>query len=414
MHIVLLQAYLGSNHAFGAESLCTNKLVKALADTGECRITVVCYPDPIRHAGVEYVEIAPPAETKYGVLWRNLRYGYPGGGVSWAGSVTREVLRINRSHPVDVLHTRSQPLETHLAGLTLSRNLKAAWLAYFSDPVPSPGYEGTRPRDRLIIPLSYRFHAKIVRACDAVGYPSARLIKYVEANQWKGVRPRFSDAFVLPHILPHPPLGASRLFPDKIVLLHCGKFYDQGRHPYRMLHAMASLVARHPDLRHALKFVQIGDRFPGMDALAEELGIQEMVHQGGSVTPAEALEYCNGADALVLIEHETMREGIYFPSKLADYLAMKKPVLALTPEASVVSDLLGKEYPFRADPWDDSGIRMALERLCQRLGVLAADGEILSPDFGNVDVSDLEPATVSARFLRVAQDVRSLKFGGGL
>ena len=58
-----------------------------------------------------------------------------------------------------------------------------------------------------------------------------------------------------------------------------------------------------------------------------------------------------------------MEEGIYLPSKLADYAAAGKPVLALSPRTGTVADLLGDAGLSRADVDDAKAIAREIESL---------------------------------------------------
>jgi hypothetical protein len=50
-------------------------------------------------------------------------------------------------------------------------------------------------------------------------------------------------------------------------------------------------------------------------------------------------------------------EGIYFPSKLADYIASRQPVIALSPEIGVAADMLPCHWMQRADVDDSIAIK---------------------------------------------------------
>ena len=52
----------------------------------------------------------------------------------------------------------------------------------------------------------------------------------------------------------------------------------------------------------------------------------------------QSLVYISQASVCLLVEAK-MDEGIYLPSKLVDYIVSKKPILALSPEVGVVSEL---------------------------------------------------------------------------
>lgn len=56
-----------------------------------------------------------------------------------------------------------------------------------------------------------------------------------------------------------------------------------------------------------------------------------------------------------------MKEGIYFPSKLVDYLVNRKPVIGLSPEKGIFADLLPCKGLIRVDADDEEAIGNAIE-----------------------------------------------------
>jgi hypothetical protein len=69
----------------------------------------------------------------------------------------------------------------------------------------------------------------------------------------------------------------------------------------------------------------------------------------------------------VLVDSYKIQTSVYFPSKLSDYIGAGKPVLAMTPTDGTVADLLGKDYPLRADPWDVPMMSEVLDRAFEQL-----------------------------------------------
>jgi hypothetical protein len=61
-----------------------------------------------------------------------------------------------------------------------------------------------------------------------------------------------------------------------------------------------------------------------------------------------SLDYIAAASACILIESR-VDEGIFFASKLADYLAHGKPVLALSPKIGTAADLANRGELIRID-----------------------------------------------------------------
>src|SRR5207244_3458321 len=61
-----------------------------------------------------------------------------------------------------------------------------------------------------------------------------------------------------------------------------------------------------------------------------------------------------------------MREGVFMPSKLADYLSAGRPILALSPAAGTVADYLSAGGGLRVDPDNPAAVASALAELYDR------------------------------------------------
>lgn len=58
-----------------------------------------------------------------------------------------------------------------------------------------------------------------------------------------------------------------------------------------------------------------------------------------------------------------MDEGIFLPSKLIDYIAARKPILALSPRMGVAADMAAAGELLRVDPDDVPAIQAAIASL---------------------------------------------------
>ena len=96
------------------------------------------------------------------------------------------------------------------------------------------------------------------------------------------------------------------------------------------------VTAQHREmLDHGLRVfvtevILVGPEDKETSSLVRELKLERFVTDTGRLSYKASLSYISLASICVFIEGK-MSEGIYFPSKLADYITAKKPILALTP-----------------------------------------------------------------------------------
>jgi hypothetical protein len=99
---------------------------------------------------------------------------------------------------------------------------------------------------------------------------------------------------------------------------------------------------------------------------AASLGIERIVRFRDKVPPAEAQAIAAGADVLLVIDAPTTGSSPFLPSKIVDYLPLRKPILAITPLQGASATLLKRLGGFVAAPDDEAAIRIALKHVLAR------------------------------------------------
>jgi glycosyltransferase involved in cell wall biosynthesis len=187
-----------------------------------------------------------------------------------------------------------------------------------------------------------------------VTYPSSRLHKY--HVRVSGGIDHPSD--VIPHIgyAREKKNGSLR----KFRLVHAGKLGGvEDRSTQALLRGIDIFLKKFKDARADLRFLLVGAPDPATDAASRALGLEEVVETTGIVSYERSLELINSASVCVLVEGR-FTEGIFLPSKLADYVTAGKPVLALSPKIGTITDLLTDTGITRVDTDDAKGVAAAL------------------------------------------------------
>jgi hypothetical protein len=135
-----------------------------------------------------------------------------------------------------------------------------------------------------------------------------------------------------------------------------------GRSCNNLLRALAAFVTECPEARTSTQLTFVGPDDPDVARLAAELGIHSLVHSVGRVSYERSLNYIGRASAGVLIEAD-IKNGIYLPSKLCDYICAGVPVLALSPDDGTVADLSSNSGMLVVPPNN-------VPRICQSLVLL--------------------------------------------
>jgi glycosyltransferase involved in cell wall biosynthesis len=115
---------------------------------------------------------------------------------------------------------------------------------------------------------------------------------------------------------------------------------DANRSPAQFLRALAR-VARTIPTPPGIRFRVVGADRSATRELVRGLGIQHIVEYLGVRTYQDTLRLLYRSHVLVLIE-APLQEGIFLPSKIADYIQVGKPILAVSPVVGEVADLLNR------------------------------------------------------------------------
>lgn len=315
----------------------------------------------------------------------------------WVAAVCRRFAEVAApDRPFDLLLTRLNHFLSHIVGLRLAAHYPhLPWCAYFSDPWPFHLYPS--PYNFRVGPVARRrlevLLARILTHAGAYVFPSEQLRDHLLC----GARARFRDkAFVAPHLAslngdalhcascnPGPRAAEER---DVLRIRHAG-FLMTERNVDGLFAALRALQREQPTIAASLR-IELAGRYVGGHRPAAPPDLEGMVRFQGYASPEDTWRWMCGADALLLVEAK-MEEGIFFPSKLAEYLGTGRPILALSPRRGVAADRLG-DNALRVEPDDVASIRAAFETLHQhwQAGRLAA----LAPSAAQLHA--IAPATV--------------------
>jgi glycosyltransferase involved in cell wall biosynthesis len=350
-----------------AEGLASARLAEALARYGH-EVTLLSTTSPdLEGVAVHRVEPDPP--NAFDRAGRRLdRWGRIGAiphllrgctveEAGWVRAVARKAAELG---PFDVLHSRLNPAASHLAALKILERLDLPWCAYFSDPWPHHLYP--EPYRFTVGPLS---RLRLERSLDAMLRSAGSLVfPSIWLRDWllKGRRERFrSKAFVAPHLASSlKTAGGAPAVPGggaPIRIRHAG-FLMKERRVEPLFAGLERFLSNHPDAAIRIEFA---GRYAG--AVPEVPPSLSGAVSFEPAMPPEAVQaWMADADVALLVE-ANLAEGLFFPSKLSDYLAGGRPILALSPGRGVAADVLSAGGGILAGPEDVPGIAAALETL---------------------------------------------------
>lgn len=257
----------------------------------------------------------------------------------------------------DAIVSFAQPWSDHLVGLELRRETGLPWVAHFSDPwLDSPYLRAASWQRRAIA----RMEQDVISEATRLVFVNAHTAEAVMGKYPAGWRVR---AAVVPQGFDPRDAGSASPPPGpELRIAYAGRFYEGMRTPDTFFQAIAALRTRRP-LDGRLSVDIIGGAMSPFERRASSMGLGGIVSFHGRRGPDEAAAIASAADALLVIDAPSRGANLFLPSKLVDYLPLRKPILGLTPRAGATADLLGRLGYDAIDPADVAGIAAALERL---------------------------------------------------
>ena len=321
--------------------------------------------DVVMPDGVDLVRVPSPEEwTILRAAWRVLPAfrDRPDSKWVWIGRAARAAQTAASRTRFDGLVTFAQPWSDHLVGLRLRRATRLPWVAHFSDPwVDSPYLKLSAARRAA----AQHMEAEVVREATAVVFvtqETADLVMRKYPGEWR------RKASVVPHgFAPRVghSSGAAARRAGPVRLVYTGRFYDGVRTPLPLLRALAQMNARQP-LAGTLDVTFVGPHVTGFSRDASVLGLEAFVHFRDRVSNEEAAAIAGDADALLVIDAPTHGPSPFLPSKLVEYLPLRKPMLGITPVEGASAALLTRLGCAIAPPDDADAIASALSDLVHR------------------------------------------------
>jgi glycosyltransferase involved in cell wall biosynthesis len=328
---------------------------------------------PVNLPGVDLVRVPSPQESFAVRASFRLAPGlrdYPDAARAWVPRASRAATRTAASGDFTGLITFAQPWSDHLVGLRVHRTTGLPWVAHFSDPWADSPY--ATPRQRTIW---RRMEEPVVRETSGIVFVTDETADLVMAKYPDAWRKKVS---VVPHGYDYRPVNVPAPSPSSperdrpMRLVYAGRFYTGVRTPLGMLRALAEWRRRNPDSA-ALDVTFIGPHVEEFKRDAAELGVDAFVTFRGRVTPAEAARVSAAADALLVIDAPSHGPSVFLPSKLVDYLPLRKPIVGITPEPGASARLLRRLGCPVAPPDDVAAIASVLDGLVEqwRAGTLS-------------------------------------------
>jgi glycosyltransferase involved in cell wall biosynthesis len=289
----------------------------------------------------------------------------------WLKSKAVRLSKSLRNKP-DIIYSRSLPVSSATHAYELKNRLDVPWVMHLSDPWSDSPYLATdRIKNKLLTFEQIYFEAADAITVTTVGFAGHLKSKYPSFSKKVYVSPN-----VMPNTLPHP--AKKKEGREKLTFLYAGAFYGL-RRPTTILKALNHIRQERGNLLDCIEFKFVGNM---TDDIRQEIDSYNLnnITVLGRRNFTEAQELQKAADIIISIEPGGGDPifKTFLPSKVLDCIALRKPVLAITPENSETWRLCRLGYGWAVMPDEFKALAKIMEKLCQ---TSASDGvRLLNPE----------------------------------
>jgi glycosyltransferase involved in cell wall biosynthesis len=287
--------------------------------------------------------------------WLRRWFFIPDDRMLWMPFSFWRALDVLRRERIRCVYTTSFPHSTHVVGLLLKRFCNVRWLADFRDGwVQNPTFfDPPTPLHRWV---SSALEREVARSADliiSVSEPITghlRRVSRVAPEKFVTITNGFDEEDFR---------GLERVPHKKFTLVYTGTFFGE-RTPEPLLRAISLAMGERPELRERMQCLLFSDVGESCMRLIREQGLGSIVQVRGLLPYREALqEQCN-ADVLIIVIADVPNAEIMVTQKVFEYLATRRPILAIVPEGECRRIVLSARAGTAVSPADVEGIKRAL------------------------------------------------------
>jgi glycosyltransferase involved in cell wall biosynthesis len=273
----------------------------------------------------------------------------------WIKPSVKFLTKYLKENPVDLVISTGPPHSMHLIALELKKRFDIPWIADFRDPWTDIDFYQKLRLTSWADKKHRKLELKVLEKADHV---------VTVSNSWaKDLQKKIYRKIEIIHngFDPEDFEGISNL-PEKFFsVAHFGAF-NRDRNPAILWKVLGSLTKENKTFREKLRIWLIGQTDDSVIQDIEKHGLKENLEQSEHLPHKKGLEELAKSQILLLPINDASNARGILPGKMYEYMALKRPILAIGPtDADFVKILkdtkAGEAYDFN----DENGIKGSLE-----------------------------------------------------
>ncbi len=260
----------------------------------------------------------------------------PDSRIGWLPFAVYKALQIRRSEGFDLIFSTGGPWTNHLIGLFLKAITDVPWVADFRDPwtendlFPYSLWARKYIEERMEKAVVCKAD-KIIATTDPIG--NVLKAKYCQksTNKFHTITNGY-DAEDFQN--DYTNFGSNN---GKLTITYTGNFYSL-QTPNFFLEALSLLLKEIPTLKENIEVIFAGHWENWDQKTIQALNLEKVLKYIGFISQPQALALLSRCDVALLILAKELKG--FYTSKIFDYFAANKPILALVPKESIAAKLI--------------------------------------------------------------------------
>jgi glycosyltransferase involved in cell wall biosynthesis len=266
-------------------------------------------------------------------VWIRGNFFIPDARKFWIKPSANYLIDYLKQNPVDAVISSGPPHSMHLIALQLKKKLNIPWIADFRDPWTNIDYYP----ELLLTPMADRKHhrleKKVVTTANCVVTVGSKMTEEFAAIGAKHVE-TITNGFDTSDY-DNTPVELDKDF----TIAHFGTI-NKARNPVVLWNALSQMLKEHSDLEKHLKLKFIGRIDASVIASLQETGLIKFLDKTEFIPHNEVVTKERQSQLLLLLINNTPNAEGILTGKFFEYLAAKRPIIAIGPTKGDVANIL--------------------------------------------------------------------------
>lgn len=272
-----------------------------------------------------------PSTVEKLMLYVRGNFFIPDARVGWVKTSVKFLKDYLKNKPVDVIITTGPPHSLHLIGKELKNLTQLPWIADFRDPWTTIGYHKELRLTKASQQKHKQLEKEVLQMADCILVTSPSTKKEFEAITQKPIE-IITNGFDLE-------ISVENEFDKKFTLAHIGSLLSE-RNPVMLWKVLTELVNENEEFRMDFELKLAGVVSDDVLKSIKKYKLSKYLNNLGYLSHKQSIELQQKAQVLLLIEIDSPETKSIIPGKLFEYLAAKRPIVAIGPEGSDIEGII--------------------------------------------------------------------------